>query len=50
MGNEQGSILSRQPLQPPCKISWEITKCEGAEGKEGHTATAVDKKVIYQYL
>ena len=46
MGNEAGSVLNREPLEAPCNISWQILKCDDFQGREGHTSTSVNKKVL----
>ena len=49
MGNEQGSILNREPLESPCQIKW--SKCSDVQiqGREGHSSTAVENKVWIRF-
>ena len=49
MGNEQGSVLNREALESPSKITWSDTKCKEFQGREGHAACAVNNKVRYLF-
>ena len=50
MGNEQGSVLNREPLKSPCEVKWNKLVDVQIQGKEGHSSVAVNSKVhIFSY-
>lgn len=49
MGNEQGSVLDRAPLNSPCELTWGQLKTEASiAGREGHCSAVINNK-IYSY-
>ena len=46
MGNEQGSVLDRAPLNSPCELTWSQLKTEASmAGREGHCTAVINNKV-----
>lgn len=48
MGNEQGTVLNREPLKSPCEVKWNKGLDVQIQGKEGHSSVALNNK-IYCY-
>ena len=49
MGNEQGSVLDRAPLNSPCELTWSQLKTEASmAGREGHCTAVINNKVSCQ--